>query len=169
MCDTSDDNVKLFKSIDWAYGPCIAGFKHLRPVITIDAGFLSGRYKDRLLMVCGYNVENKLIPLAFGIVDAENMNNWGWFMRWVRNEVIQSNMKIYIISNCHRVINGVFERPHLGLFVQRGEAVHRYCMQHVAKKLYKEARKSEKKEDNLIDDFRRRLVNKKKPRRFVER
>jgi hypothetical protein len=74
-CDNSDDNVKMFKSIAWAYGPCITTFKYLRPVITIDAGFLSGRYKGRLLMACGYDVENKLIPLAFGIVDAENINN----------------------------------------------------------------------------------------------
>jgi hypothetical protein len=80
-CDTSDDNVKMFKSITWAYGLCIAAFKHLRPVITIDNGFLSGRYKGSLLMTCGYDVKNKLIPLAFGIVDAENMNNCGWFMR----------------------------------------------------------------------------------------
>jgi hypothetical protein len=76
-CNTSDDNVKIFKSIVWAYGPCIAIFKHLKHVITIDVGFLSGRYKSRLLMACGYDTENKLIPLAFGIVDAENMNNWG--------------------------------------------------------------------------------------------
>jgi hypothetical protein len=70
-CGTSDDNVKIFKSIPWAYGPCIVAFKHLIPVITIEAEFLSGRYKDRLLMACGYDAENKLIPLAFGIMDAE--------------------------------------------------------------------------------------------------
>jgi hypothetical protein len=79
-CDTSDDNVKIFKYIAWAYGPCIAAFKHLRPVIIIEVGFLSGHNKGRLLMACGYDEENKLIPLAFEIVDAENMNNWGWFM-----------------------------------------------------------------------------------------
>jgi hypothetical protein len=62
----------MFKSIVWAYGPCIAAFKHLRPVITIDAGFLSGRYKGILLMACGYDAENKVIPLAFGIVNADN-------------------------------------------------------------------------------------------------
>jgi hypothetical protein len=33
---------------------------------------------------------------------------------------------------CHRGIKRVFEQPHLGWFVQRGEAVYRYCMQHVA-------------------------------------
>jgi hypothetical protein len=75
MCDTSDDNVKMFKSIAWAYRPCIAAFKYLRFVITIDAGFLSGRYKGRLLMACGYDVENKLIPLAFEIVNENNVNN----------------------------------------------------------------------------------------------
>jgi MULE transposase domain len=80
-CDTSDNNVKIFKSIVLAYGPCIAAFKHLRPVIIIDAGFLSGCYKGRLLMACGYDAKNKVIPLAFGIVNAENMDNWGWFMR----------------------------------------------------------------------------------------
>jgi hypothetical protein len=76
-CDTSDNNVKMFKSIVWAYGLCIAAFKHLRPVITIDAGFLSGRYKDRLLMTCGYDAENKVIPLAFEIMNVENVDNWG--------------------------------------------------------------------------------------------
>jgi hypothetical protein len=76
-CDTSDDNIKIFKFITWSYGPCIAAFKHLIPVITIDAGFLSSRYKDRLLMTCGYDVENKLFPLAFEIVNEENMDNWG--------------------------------------------------------------------------------------------
>jgi hypothetical protein len=76
-CDTSDDNVKIFKSIGWVYEPCIAAFKHLRHVITIDVVFLSGRYKGRLLMACGYDAENKLLPLAFGIVNEENMDNWG--------------------------------------------------------------------------------------------
>jgi hypothetical protein len=48
ICDTSDDNVKIFKSITWVYGPCIAMFKHLGPIITIDDELLSRRYKDKL-------------------------------------------------------------------------------------------------------------------------
>jgi hypothetical protein len=73
MFDISDDNVKIFKSIAWAYGPCIVAFKHLRYVITIDAEFLSDHYNGRLLMAYGYDAENKLLSLAFGIVDEENM------------------------------------------------------------------------------------------------
>jgi hypothetical protein len=78
-------------------------------------------------------------------------------------------MKIYVISDRHKEIKGVFERPHLRWFVLRGDTVHRYCMLHVTKNLYKEARKSKKKEDNLRDDFKRRLANKKKMCRFIER
>jgi dTDP-4-dehydrorhamnose 3,5-epimerase-like enzyme len=36
-------------------------------------------------MACGYDAENKVIPLAFGIVNAKNVDNWGWFMRLVCN------------------------------------------------------------------------------------
>jgi hypothetical protein len=77
ICDTSDDNVKILKSIAWAYRSCIATFKYLRSVITIDVGFLLGYYKSRLLMMCGYNTENKFLSLAFEIMDEKNLNNWG--------------------------------------------------------------------------------------------
>jgi hypothetical protein len=77
-------------------------------------------------------------------------------------------MKICVIFDRHRGIKGVFRRSYFGWCAERGEAVHRYCMQHVVENLYKEARKSEKKEDNLRDDFRRRLVNKKKLCHFIE-
>jgi hypothetical protein len=73
-------------------------------------------------------------------------------------------MKICVISDRHRRIKRVFWD---GLY--NVETVHRYCMQHVAENLYKEAEKSEKKENNLIDDFLRRLTNKNKPHRFVKR
>jgi hypothetical protein len=73
--DTSDDNIKIFKSIAWVYGLCIAALKHLRSVITIDAEFLLDNYKGRLLMACRYVTENKLFPLAFGIMNEENVNN----------------------------------------------------------------------------------------------
>jgi hypothetical protein len=74
-CDTSDDNVKILKSITWAYGPCIAAFNYLRPVITIDIRFLSVYYKGRLLIACRYEEENKLLSLAFEIMNEKNMDN----------------------------------------------------------------------------------------------
>ena len=39
-------------------------------------------------MACEYGANNKLIPLAFAIVEKEDASNWGWFMRWLWREVI---------------------------------------------------------------------------------
>jgi hypothetical protein len=49
--------VKIFNRVAWAFGLCIAAWPYLRPVLTIDAGFLSGRYAGKLFMACGYDAE----------------------------------------------------------------------------------------------------------------
>ena len=75
--------VHIFQRAAWAYGPCIAAWSHLRPVISIDAGHLSGRYKGKLYMACAYDAEQQVLPLAFAIMGEETLENWGWFMSWL--------------------------------------------------------------------------------------
>jgi hypothetical protein len=53
--------VENFNHIAWAFGPCIAAWPYLRPVLTIDVGFLSGWYAGKLFMACGYDVEQQLL------------------------------------------------------------------------------------------------------------
>ena len=72
---TTKPGYRFFMRAAWAWGPCIAAVGHLRPVISIDACFLSGRYKGKLLIVTGYDAENQLIPLAFGLVENEDFEN----------------------------------------------------------------------------------------------
>jgi hypothetical protein len=51
---------------------------YLRSVLTIDAGFLSGRYAGKLFMACSYDAEQQLLPLAFVIVaDKKSVTNRG--------------------------------------------------------------------------------------------
>jgi hypothetical protein len=71
--------------------------------------FLFGRYEGRLLMVCSYDAEKQLIPLTFALVE-KNVENCGWFMSWLRREVIEPG-RIYVISDQHKVIKMVFEYP----------------------------------------------------------
>jgi hypothetical protein len=40
-------------------------------VLTIDAGFLSGRYVGKPFMVCDYDVEQQLLSLIFIVVAGE--------------------------------------------------------------------------------------------------
>jgi hypothetical protein len=49
--------VEIFDRVAWAFGPCITVWSYLRSVLTIDAGFLSGRYVGKLFMACGYDAE----------------------------------------------------------------------------------------------------------------
>jgi MULE transposase domain len=130
--------VEIFDHVAWAFGPCIAAWPYLRPVLTIDAGFLSGRYAGKLFMACGYDAEQQLLPLAFVVVaDEESVANWGWFMQCVSKEVIGPG-KIIVISDQHLGIRAVFERPNFGWHESAGEVVHHYYTQHIAQNMYKD-------------------------------
>jgi hypothetical protein len=57
-------------------------------------------------------------------------------MQWLRKEVVGPG-KITVISDQHLGIRAVFERPNFGWQESAGEAVHRYCTQHIAQNVYK--------------------------------
>jgi MULE transposase domain len=97
--------VYYFKCVSWAWSPYIEAFRYLRPVISINATFLSEPYEGRLLMSCDYDIENQLIPLAFALIEKKNLENWDWFMSWLRREVTGSG-RICIIFDQHKAING---------------------------------------------------------------
>jgi hypothetical protein len=61
--------VHQFKYAAWVFGPCIEAFRYMRLVISIDASHLRGRYEGILLVAIGYDAENQLLPLAFGLVE----------------------------------------------------------------------------------------------------
>jgi hypothetical protein len=63
--------IEIFDRVAWAFGSCIAAWPYLRPVLTIDAGFLSGWYAGKLFMAYGYDAEQQLLPLAFAVVAGE--------------------------------------------------------------------------------------------------
>ncbi|XP_078157435.1 uncharacterized protein LOC144553210 [Carex rostrata] len=146
----------------WAWGPCIAAVGHLRPVISIDAYFLSGRYKGKLLIVTGYDAENQLIPLAFGLVENEDFENWGWFMKWVREFVIGRNRYMCVVSDRHKGIKKVFIQDDLGWCEEKGECAHHYCSQHVFENFGKHTK------DKVAFTFFKVMVKKKKNTRLQE-
>jgi hypothetical protein len=88
-------------------------------------------------MAYGYDAEQQLLSLVFIVVAGEkNMANWGWFMQWLRKEVIGPG-KITVISYQHLGIRAVFERSDFGWQESAGETVHYYCTQHIAQNVYK--------------------------------
>jgi hypothetical protein len=50
----------------------VASFTHCRPIVSVDATFLTGKYKDTLMVVVGMTTENQFMPLIFALVGGEN-------------------------------------------------------------------------------------------------
>jgi hypothetical protein len=74
-------SVEIFYRVVWVFHPCIAVCPYLRPVLTIDVGFLLSRYVGKLFMAYGYDAEQQLLLLAFAVVVyEESVTNWGWFI-----------------------------------------------------------------------------------------
>ena len=67
----------IFNSAFWAFGPCIRRFRHCRPMISIDATHLYGKYKGKLLIAMATDGNNEVYPLTFAIVESESTKTWG--------------------------------------------------------------------------------------------
>jgi hypothetical protein len=62
----------VLKHVFWCFPQCVAGFVHCRPIISVDATFLTGKYKGILMVTIGMTVKNQLLPLVFVLVEGEN-------------------------------------------------------------------------------------------------
>ena len=69
----------------WAFGSCVEGFTHCKPVIQIDSTFLYGKYIGKLLIAISIDANGHIFPLAFAIVEKESSNSWSWFLYTLRS------------------------------------------------------------------------------------
>ena len=69
-------NNETFQRVLWPFKPSIEGFASCRPVMSIDGIHLYEKYKGTLLIVMGYDGNNQLFPLAFAIIECENIDSW---------------------------------------------------------------------------------------------
>ena len=123
----------ILRYIFWAFAPCIAGFRHCKPVISIDGTHLYGKYRGVLLIAMATDANNKVLPLAFAVVDKESGPSWGWFLERLRNALgdVIADKDICIISDRHKGIQSAIANwPTHDDGRQR--VVHRYCLRHVA-------------------------------------
>ncbi|CAM8993874.1 unnamed protein product [Rhodiola kirilowii] len=67
-------NVSLNR-VFWSFAPAIDGFKHCRPVISIDATHLIGKWKGVLMIAVSLDAQNEILPLAYALVEGENIDS----------------------------------------------------------------------------------------------
>ena len=137
---------EIFFRAFWCFPQCVEAFKHCRPVFSIDGTFLLGKYRGTLLIAISCDANNMLVPMAFALVEKENKDSWGWFLRLVRIHVVGPGREVGVISDRHQgILNAVSERI-------EGYAPlhHRWCTRHLAENLLRK--------DSVKDNFERLQV-----------
>ncbi|KAG6493877.1 hypothetical protein ZIOFF_048880 [Zingiber officinale] len=56
-----------------------SGPENFRPVISVDGTHLRGAYKGKMLIVVSKDANNRILPIAYAIVDEETIASWSWF------------------------------------------------------------------------------------------
>uniref|UniRef100_K3XQJ4 MULE transposase domain-containing protein n=1 Tax=Setaria italica TaxID=4555 RepID=K3XQJ4_SETIT len=121
----------IFGRAFWCFTQCVEAFRHCRHVFSIDGTFLIGKYRGTLLIAISCDANNMLVPLAFALVERENNDSWGWFLRLVRIHVVGPGREVGVISDRHQgILNAVQEQI-------EGYAPlhHRWCTRHLAENL----------------------------------
>jgi hypothetical protein len=57
--------------------------KHLRPFTAIDGTHTKSQYRMMLLVACGIDANNHVVPLAWALVPIENHEWWTWFLKYL--------------------------------------------------------------------------------------
>ena len=70
-------------------------------MLSIDGTFLLGKCMGTLLVAIACDANNALVPLAFALVERENKDSWGWFLRLVRIHIIGPGKEVGVISDRH--------------------------------------------------------------------
>ena len=69
-----------------------------------------GKYQGTLLIAISCDA-NKLVHLASALVEKENNDSWGWFLRLVWIHVVGPGREVGVISNRHQgILNAVREK-----------------------------------------------------------
>ncbi|XP_074356725.1 uncharacterized protein LOC141696490 [Apium graveolens] len=116
------------KRLFWAFKPCIDGFEHCMYVIHIDGTHLCGPYPGVLLSVVAVDEFSHILPLAFAIVESQNVSSWGWFMDRLRRFVEGRRYGICVISDRHAGI--IVATQQTGWCEPLDH--HRFCIRHLA-------------------------------------
>jgi hypothetical protein len=99
----------VMERVYWCFPQCVEAFKHCRTVISVDDTFLTRKYMGDLLIATDVDGEDRLVPLAFTLVESENIDSWSWFLHLVRRDILGRLRKVCIVSDCHQGILSAVE------------------------------------------------------------
>lgn len=96
-----------------------------RPIIGLGGAFLKWDIKGHLLAAVGRDGDNRIVPIAWAVVEIENDDNWDWFVRLLSIDLdLGDGRNVAILLDKQR---GLVKAVHTIL----PQAEHRQCARHI--------------------------------------
>ncbi|CAL5358174.1 unnamed protein product [Camellia sinensis] len=108
------------------------------PIVGLGGIQLKNKYLGTLLSATSFDADGGLFPLAFGVVDVENDENWMWFLSELHKALEANTEKILdltFLSDGQKGIVDAVKRKFPGSF-------HAFCMKHLSESIGKEFKNS---------------------------
>ncbi|VFQ78817.1 unnamed protein product [Cuscuta campestris] len=121
----SEDHI--FKYLFFSLAPWRQAWDHCASVLVIDGTFMKSYYKGTLLTACCQDAIKQLVPIAFGICDAEDKESWTWFLTQLKTS-LTARHDLYIVSDRHE---GIIH-ANQNVFPNAG---HGFCTEHIAQNM----------------------------------
>ncbi|CAA7041904.1 unnamed protein product [Microthlaspi erraticum] len=96
-----------------------------RPLLGLDGTFFSGKIKGTVLVAMGRDADNRIYPVAWGVVSVENFDNWQWFLRKLKIDLQLNDGDQYIIVSDRQ--KGLIK----AVQVELPKTEHRMCVRHI--------------------------------------
>lgn len=90
--------------------------KTCRPVIGLDGAFLKWDIKGQLLAAVGRDGDNRIVPIAWAVVEVENDTNWDWFVKHLTADLDLGYGKDYVITSDKQKVKCLPLEKHLEVF-----------------------------------------------------
>ena len=120
-------------------------FAHCRPLLDLDDIHLKHKYLDILLAATAVDVNGSLFPFVYAIIDAENDDNWLWFLHHIREIIecyvslfLQSGELVFLSNRQKRLLDNVDQ-----VFL---DSYHDYCLRYFQDNFHHEFKNVELKE-----------------------
>ncbi|KAI5680133.1 hypothetical protein M9H77_01360 [Catharanthus roseus] len=124
-----------FQRLFVSFQASIFGFLNAcRPIIGFDRTVLKSKYLGTMLFATAFDGDGAPFPLAFGVVDEENDENWMWFLSELHTllETNTENMpRLTILSDRQKSITDA-------VITNFPTAFHGFCMRHLSESFRKE-------------------------------
>lgn len=108
------------------------------PIVGLGGIQLKNKYLGTLLSATSFDADGGLFPLAFGVVDVENDENWMWFLSELHKALEANTEKILdltFLSDGQKGIVDAVKRKFPG-------SSHAFCMKHLSESIGKEFKNS---------------------------